>query len=288
MFILRILLKKSRNKTSLFRLLDTRKGEQYPVKFDFKWEMNKDFIAGIGRKSCRWQTDPDPNGVFCLQAELGWDHQDDIECMAFYLMLLKFPGGAYDIDATCKVNDDAGINKDETFSINIKGNEENPLPLREGRKRMECIPLEKLMKMDSYTLTVSIKINASYTRAGERLRWKSDEHDYAVFQRWKEYNDSQVKMNKESDVKEPNTSVYLWLKDIGFPEYYDIFVKNGFGDIRSLKFLNTDGLEKIGIRKLGHRFVIDEEIAKLVQNLNFDNPTELTDRVFDEYLQLDD
>ena len=58
------------------------------------------------------------------------------------------------------------------------------------------------------------------------------------------------------DVAHSNKSdeVYKWLEDIvRLPQYYDIFVDNGFDDMEFIKDVTNEDLQEIGIDKLGHR-----------------------------------
>ena len=155
----RILVKNSPYKNPLFRLIDPRKSEEYPAKIDVKWEMNKELIAKIvGGELFYYQSEPDPDGVFCLQARNTYDYHEDERCLELHLLLLKWPGGAFDIHAACRVNDDAWINKNRVFSIEMKGYEENPKSLQQDNERMEAVPLKKLTELDSYTVTVNVGI----------------------------------------------------------------------------------------------------------------------------------
>ena len=55
-----------------------------------------------------------------------------------------------------------------------------------------------------------------------------------------------------------------WLTDVGLPQYYQIFVDNGFENVSYLKNdVTIEHLEKIGITKLGHCLKIIAEIKKL-------------------------
>eukprot|EP01084_Bolivina_argentea_P074338 134866_1 len=79
-----------------------------------------------------------------------------------------------------------------------------------------------------------------------------------------------------------NTLKY-WLNDIGLDEYFDIFVKEGFGDdisqMETLETLTNDQLQSMGIQKIAHRNLILSRIEKLnilVQHNDINNDDFLT------------
>ena len=57
-------------------------------------------------------------------------------------------------------------------------------------------------------------------------------------------------------------------KDVGLMEYYKLFIENGFNDLSVVKEIRMEHLKEIGIKKLGHRIKILQEIAKLSSILN--------------------
>eukprot|EP01084_Bolivina_argentea_P165010 286773_1 len=56
--------------------------------------------------------------------------------------------------------------------------------------------------------------------------------------------------------------------------YLDIFIKNGFESIESLKYLDEETMEKMGINTLGHRKIIIGSINELNQNSHIDKKFE--------------
>eukprot|EP00483_Globobulimina_turgida_P012950 UN12974 len=61
-------------------------------------------------------------------------------------------------------------------------------------------------------------------------------------------------VNAEPDIYRDNTAVQIWLNSMGLSEYYDIFIKHGFGEqMASLLKLSEQELDNMGIRKLAHR-----------------------------------
>eukprot|EP01095_Lingulamoeba_sp_RSL-Kostka_P006105 TRINITY_DN1888_c0_g1_i3.p1 TRINITY_DN1888_c0_g1~~TRINITY_DN1888_c0_g1_i3.p1 ORF type:complete len:329 (-),score=45.75 TRINITY_DN1888_c0_g1_i3:20-1006(-) len=61
--------------------------------------------------------------------------------------------------------------------------------------------------------------------------------------------------------------VKLWLKNINLPDYYDVFIFNGFDNIETIKTLSITDMKEIGIKKLGHLKKLEFEINNLdIQN----------------------
>ena len=62
-----------------------------------------------------------------------------------------------------------------------------------------------------------------------------------------------------------------WLQNIvKLPQYFDIFIENGFDTLHIIKHVTANDLTTIGIDKLGHKIQITQEIIKL-NNQNNNN-----------------
>ena len=54
--------------------------------------------------------------------------------------------------------------------------------------------------------------------------------------------------------KEEGEEFKAWLEDVvKLPQYYEIFMKQGFGDLESICDLTLDDLKSVGIDKVGHQ-----------------------------------
>merc|ERR1711920_105965 len=61
----------------------------------------------------------------------------------------------------------------------------------------------------------------------------------------------------------------MWLGNIGMIQYYDNFIKHGFGDVMEPLFDLTDyDLEKMGIEMVAHKKIILKRIEKHKQQMN--------------------
>eukprot|EP01083_Nonionella_stella_P091140 254736_1 len=60
--------------------------------------------------------------------------------------------------------------------------------------------------------------------------------------------------------------LFLWLKNtVKLEQYYYLFVKNGFEDLESMKYVQLNELTVIGVYKLGHRLKLLDHINQLIQ-----------------------
>ena len=69
----------------------------------------------------------------------------------------------------------------------------------------------------------------------------------------------------EGEMYRCNNEVKQWLEDVvGFPQYYDLFMKEGLDSLRVIrKVENVNNLADIGIEKAGHQTLIMNYIQKL-------------------------
>ena len=68
-------------------------------------------------------------------------------------------------------------------------------------------------------------------------------------------------------------------KKVKYPQYFDLFIENGFESMEIIKEIRMNDLHQIGIDKLGHKIKIMKEIAILNQDTQMNNKT-VPDRLF--------
>ena len=78
-------------------------------------------------------------------------------------------------------------------------------------------------------------------------------------------DDNKREESKSDNEETPETAeFYEWLENVvKLPQYFDVFIKNGFEDLESICDITKDELTQINITKLGHQKKIIREIQKL-------------------------
>ena len=77
----------------------------------------------------------------------------------------------------------------------------------------------------------------------------------------------QQNINLKTDNDEDRELVANWFKNIGLPQYYPFFIKNGYDSLRVIASIQSkEELKEIGVSVMGHRTLIFSEIAKLQKN----------------------
>eukprot|EP01084_Bolivina_argentea_P234737 395164_1 len=75
-------------------------------------------------------------------------------------------------------------------------------------------------------------------------------------------NNNNVSLSDKKQLK-------LWFTNVvKLPEYFDIFIEQGFEDLQSVKYVTANELELMGISKIGHKMKLLRFIAKLNENQN--------------------
>ncbi len=70
--------------------------------------------------------------------------------------------------------------------------------------------------------------------------------------------------NQEIRIEPPSTELLDLFYKMQLPQYYKIFVDNGFDCIQRLKLITIENLDYLGITKIGHQ----KQIMCTIENLN--------------------
>ena len=128
------------------------------------------------------------------------------------------------------------------------------------------IQIEEFMKLESLTITIEINksMNSESMIAAEK-KWNGYLkacHNIMGTDQHKDVGDTLQTINDQLDAilieRESNNTesgkVYKWLNEtVGLPQYYDIFIENGFDDMEIISEMTVEHLKQIGIDKIGHQ-----------------------------------
>ena len=76
------------------------------------------------------------------------------------------------------------------------------------------------------------------------------------------------KLNGNVRLTEKEELRHWFENNVGLSQYYQLFIDHGFEELSVVRELNMTHLEQIGVKKLGHRIRIKQEITKLSAFLN--------------------
>eukprot|EP01084_Bolivina_argentea_P254227 427370_1 len=85
---------------------------------------------------------------------------------------------------------------------------------------------------------------------------------------------NEFKVNEDPPDSKDKQDVKVWLETkVKLPQYYGLFIENGLETLNIIQLLTKQELDEIGIKKIGHRLQILNEIQKLKQKQD-DNQTQ--------------
>eukprot|EP01084_Bolivina_argentea_P306450 529561_1 len=102
------------------------------------------------------------------------------------------------------------------------------------------------------------------------LTQKQHSKDHELRQLLQEVNQlkSYNNINNDNNNISEEDKVRIWLRDkIKLPQYFNLFVENGYDDLDIIADMNQDDLREIGINRIGHR----KKILKYIKLLNQSN-----------------
>ena len=236
----------------------------YPTKYSLQWKIDKKLITKIASKELEiYQSEPDYDNMFCLQATL---YKDAI--LMLELQLLSLPTNVSSMNLRGQIETIyVGLNGEEksqdSFQTDFYGSQEV------YSKSLELeIDMETFGKLDEFTLNVEFKIIKSRDANGDNLHWKWSYDKHKEINQWRKYYLKHEKKKPfdlncwliESKRTYTSCDLYSCLEKIGYEEYYPLFIENGIEDKDILRELGMNELKEIGIGKIGHRTRIFKEI----------------------------
>ena len=71
-------------------------------------------------------------------------------------------------------------------------------------------------------------------------------------------------MTNNGDMNDEQQRLKEWLDDKEkLPQYFELFISNGIGDLETASLLTKEGLKSMGIDIVGHQMRILHQVAKL-------------------------
>ena len=247
--------------------------------------MDKQLIDDIVKnKLKKYQNEPDPEELFCLEADVDskWEYSKEeerryiIRWMCINLQILTLPTNVEEMElkywATLKAR--SKDKEDEKWKEDLKKSGTLSFGSYPSRSVNFEISFDDLKTMSTCTLDMDIKITTSYNKDEQELHWKWRPDENKLVEDAKKYCEMEKRFGDDGsglvmkygqkkfdldlwlkETKRVYTSceVYTFLEDIGCEQYNAAFIKNGLRDAAIVASLDLNDLKEIGIDKLGDR-----------------------------------
>ena len=234
---------------------------------EIQWKLDKGLINKICKQQAEYfESEPDPDGMFLLRIGSKLDNSEeeknesnDETGIKIQIQTLNFPQNVYQMYAEIKLKCyELGLCLSYNWTYEMRKSTFDP----ESCQMM----IKDVYKLDSMTLIANVDI---YEVRGQDSRRFEFDTKWTI--KWRRYLrlENLATENGDSDQRR---RLYLWLRDtVGHGEYYEEFLKQGFDDLSCLVYLDMEGLEKIGVTRLAHRYKILHAIKKLEQVLEVES-----------------
>ena len=225
-------------------IFELNKGIKYPTKYHLEWKMDKSMMKRLYNEDEEdeliFESEPDEYGMFIMVCDSNNIHIREI----------SYPENVFswswNVHYVCKE-----LDEDDTKDLGRRSQE----------KYLFDIGYDK--QPDTITIIADIIIDTMYDEHDDQIydiSYSSATDEILQFDQRRRYLEHMM------NIKDEERDLFFWLKDVvGYDQYFDIFVENGFETLSSLKYLRMEELKEIGISKIGHRLRLLDEIQQVLK-----------------------
>ena len=132
----------------------------------------------------------------------------------------------------------------------------------------------RINELASQMAQMQKSINDMQLKMNEEKKENDDDRFDKIMNEIKSMKQNINKLTMNNNINPEQQKLKSWLEDkVKLPEYYDIFIENGIEDLSTASLLTMEGIEGMGIDKVGHQMKILSQVVKLKQPVNNEGGT---------------